>query len=96
MDDAGGVRGVERIGDLHGEVEQRVDRQRRAVDAVAQRLAVEQLHDEERQIAVPADVVERADVRVVQRRGRPGLALEPLERRRILAESFADRNLTAT
>ena len=96
--DAGGVRGLERIGRLDGQVEQERDRQRRAVDAVAQRLPVEQLHDEERQIAMPPDVVERADVRVVQRRGRPGLTLEPFERRRIgreLRRQKFDRDLTA-
>src|SRR6185503_6070569 len=43
-----------------------------ARDAVRQRLALEQLHDQ----IVVADVVEGADVRMVQRRDRLRLALE--------------------
>ncbi len=80
------VRGVERVGDLHAEVEQGVHRQRPVRQPALQRRPVEQLHDQERQVAVMADVVERADVRMVERRGGARLALEALERRGILRE----------
>jgi hypothetical protein len=36
------------------------------------------LHDEERRAVLLADVVERADVRMIERRNRLGLALESL------------------
>jgi hypothetical protein len=47
-------------------------RSRPTRDAVGQRRTFDQLHDE----IVGADVVQRADVRVVERRDRPRLALE--------------------
>jgi hypothetical protein len=47
MDDVAAVGGVERIGDLDGEVERLVGGKRLAFDAVPQRLAFEPLHDDE-------------------------------------------------
>jgi len=52
------------------------------VNARPQRFAVEQLHDDEPAATVGrvlADVVDRADVRMIERRGDPRLALEALE-----------------
>ena len=65
------------------EVEQLVGRQRPAVDAVLQRLALEQLHRDEGPAAVVADFVDGADVRVVQRRGGARFALESRQRLRV-------------
>ena len=45
-------------------------------EALGERLALEQLHHQVVGVALAADVVERADVRVVERRDRAGLALE--------------------
>ena len=79
MDDAGGVGGVERVGDLDAEADDGADRHRAGGHHFVQRQAAEQLHDE---IGAPvrlrrlADVVDRADVRVIQRRRRARLALE--------------------
>ena len=73
----GAVRLVERIGDL--------DRRsaapgraaaRPSASRVGERLALEMLHHQEVDAVLAADVVERADVRVVQRGDRAGLALE--------------------
>ncbi len=86
MDDAEAVRGVQRVGDLDAHFDQRVDRERSAVDAPPQRLAADHLHHEERQIAVPPDVEQRADIRMVERGRGPGFALEALEGDRILRE----------
>ena len=81
------------------EIEQLVERQRPAADAGASSvLAVEQLHDDERLALVLADVVDRADVRMVQRRGGARLALEALERLRVarqLARQELERDLAA-
>ena len=66
MDDAGGVGGVECVRNLRAQVERGVDRQRVAADLSAQRRAAQELHDKERQIAVPSDVIQRADVWMVQ------------------------------
>ena len=80
VDDAAGMRGVEGVGDLDPELEHAVERQRPARDLVLQRAAVEQFHDDELLALVLADVVDRADVRVVERRGDARLAAEPFER----------------
>ena len=50
------------------------------------------------EVALLADVVQRADMRMVERRGRLGLALKALERRRILQQlrgKELDRHLPA-
>jgi hypothetical protein len=82
--DAGAVRGVERARDLRGDGEHLVDAHRqlaraaRAHDARGERLALEELHDEERPALLLANVVERTDVRVFQLREHARLALEAL------------------
>jgi len=86
VDDAAGVRGVETVGDLDAEIEHAVERQRSARDLLLQRVAVEQLHHDELLALVLADVVNRADVRVVERRGHARLASEPIERLRVGGE----------
>ncbi len=92
MQDALAVRAVERIRDLAGALERLGKRQRPAGEPVGQRLAVEPLHDEEVDAVLVADVVQGADVRVVQRRDGARLTLEaraPLRRgRRLLAQDL--------
>jgi hypothetical protein len=48
--------------------------------AVADRLSLEQFHHDEALATMLADVVDRADVRVVQGRSGPGFALEAQQR----------------
>jgi hypothetical protein len=92
MDDALLVRGIERIGDLAGDVQCHVERQpgararpRRCAclpDPLGQRLSVHQLHDEAGHALRAAargelfEPVDRGNVRVVQRCQEPRLALE--------------------
>ena len=84
MDDAGAVRAVERVADLDGDRQRVVDRKpRRPAQPVGERLAFEILHDEVVELAVAADVVDRADVRMVQRRDRARFLLEALPRFRV-------------
>ena len=79
MDDAGGVRLGEALGGLDGDVEELLRRQRLARgDELAQRLALDELHGDVDRAVGLADVVDREDVRVVQRRGRARLLLEAL------------------
>ena len=68
MRDALAVRGGESREDLSREQERTLERQR-----PGERLAVDQLHDE----VVRPDVVERADVRMIERGHGTGFALEP-------------------
>jgi hypothetical protein len=80
MQDAERVGGVEAIGDLDAEVEHLADFQRPALDHLIERLALEQLHGDELRTVVLVDLVDRADVRMVQRRGGPRLAQEAIQR----------------
>ena len=79
MDDALLVRGGQAVRDLHGVVERLAHRQGAAAQALAQRLAFEQLRDDVGRAVVHADVVHREDVRVIQRRGGSRFLLEALK-----------------
>ena len=67
----------------------------RAADALLQRRPVEELHDEERAAVLLADIVDRADVGVIQRRCGPRLAAETGQGSGSSARS-GDRNFSAT
>ena len=69
MRDAGTMRAIERIADLNrrSPAPRPPAAHRIAPDAIGQRLAFEELEDEVVEIAVASDVVDRADVRIVER-----------------------------
>ena len=69
-------------GDLRRVLDRLAPRQRALCQPVAQRLAVEQLHDE----SAVLEAVHLGDVRVVERRERPGFAFEARETIRIAGE----------
>ena len=80
VDDAGGVRAGEPVGQLAGDVEHLPGRQRElGANQVAQRRAVHELHDGEGQPGRLADLVDGDDVGVVEGRGRAGLLGESTE-----------------
>ena len=54
-----------------------MERKRPAFETPGERLANNKLHDEEIDVLVPADVMKRGDMRVVQAGDRVCLALEP-------------------
>jgi hypothetical protein len=61
---------VQRVSNLHAEVDELIDGKRPAANQMLQRLPFEPLHHDEVLVAVEADVVDRADVRVIEcRRG---------------------------
>ena len=66
VDDALPVGGGQGVGDLGRHGQRLLERQRSLLEAVGERLAREVLHHQEGRTVVLADVVERADVRVVQ------------------------------
>ena len=86
VDDPGGVRRLQRVGDLDRERQQQIDLERAPGDAMLQRRPVEELHDEERAAVVLADIVDGADVGVVQRRCGARLAAESLQGLGIVGE----------
>ena len=86
MDDAARVGGREPLGDLARVVDGLAERQGAPRETLAQRLALEQLHDGVGRRALPPEVVDREDARVRERGDRLGLALEAGERLRRLRE----------
>jgi len=77
VDDAGGVTGVKSVSDFDSHLQRQFHVQRFTCRALAQIRAFEQLHGDEHQTVLLADLINGADVRVVQRRQRPRLALKP-------------------
>ena len=78
MDDAGAVRAVERAGDLTAAANHLVVRQRAARQPAGQGLALDELEDQILMSLVLADIVQRADVRMIERRQAARFTLEPL------------------
>ena len=66
MNDAFGVGGIQRVGNLDSQFQDVFHRQRLARYAVLQRLTVEKLHRDKRSAIFFADVVNRANVGVIQ------------------------------
>ena len=84
VEDARGVRGVQRVGQLPDPRRREAERRGRAAQAVAQRPAREVRHDEERHPVLLAEVVDRQDVRMLEGRDDARLAQEALDEVRIL------------
>jgi hypothetical protein len=76
MDDALAMRLVERVGDLAGDLQRLVERERPFLEPRGQRLALEMRHDQIVRAVTLADVVDAADVGMIQGGDRAGLALE--------------------
>jgi hypothetical protein len=74
------VRHLERVRDLHAELDHPLRRERLACDSFLERPTLHQLHDDERRAILLAEVVDGANVRVVERRGGARLAHEAIER----------------
>jgi hypothetical protein len=83
------VRGIERAGDLDCDLQRLFDRHGSLAQPRFQALAFEILHHQELDRALAADVVQRADVRMVQAGDGPRLALEALGE---VARANLDRN----
>ena len=77
MDDSLAMRLVERVGDLGRDLQRLLERKRPFLEARGQRLALQVRHDEKVRAIDAADVVDAADVGMVQSRDRASLALEP-------------------
>ena len=76
-------RRVQRVRHLDRDFQQPFRLQRLSGDHVLQRPPVQILHGDERAPVLLADVVDHADVRVVQRGGRTRFPPEPLQRLRV-------------
>jgi hypothetical protein len=84
VDDALAVRRLQSIRRLHRPVDQQGQAWPRTFEPRLQRLAFQVLHREKRLVSlILADVVNRADVRMIDRGGRPGFAPESVQRTRV-------------
>src|SRR5262245_6838796 len=80
MNDPGAVRGIERIGDAGAHRHQLFDRQGTDVQAIPQRLAIEPLHCDEWLTVVLCNLIDRADMGMIQCGGGARFAPESLDR----------------
>ena len=85
------VGGVEGVGDFDGEREDGLGFERTAADLVFQRDAFEELHGNERLAILFADVVDRADVGMVQRGRRLRFALKAGKSLRVAGNIFGQK-----
>jgi hypothetical protein len=76
VNDAPFVCGVERVPNLDPEPQDLLKRQGFTLDTVLQRLAIQKLHDNEGLSVLFVNLVDRADVRVIQGGGSFGLPLK--------------------
>src|SRR5580698_4365037 len=99
MDDAGGVRSVERIGNFDRERQKLVHLERAVGNGVLERHSIEKFHGDEAQAAFAfADFVDGADVVVIQRGGGASFAAKAFERSGIRGDVVGqkfERNETA-
>jgi hypothetical protein len=79
MDDVLGVGCVERIGDFNAERKQGVNLQGAPADAMFQGQAVQKLHDDEPPSLVAGNLMNSADIGMIQGGGCPGFAPETLQ-----------------
>ena len=79
MHDPGAVGFREAVGGLRGDAEEHSRRQSAVGENLAQRSSLDELHRDELDAVRGADVVDRDEVRVVQRRGRARFLLEAFQ-----------------
>jgi hypothetical protein len=91
MDDAFGVRGIQSVRDIDGEGKEIFGVERMAGDAVLERLAVEKFHGDEGLAVLLANVVNGADVRMIERGGGLGFALETGEGLRVARDVLREK-----
>jgi hypothetical protein len=82
---------VEGVGDLDGGVEKKVQLERAAGNAFAERLALEKLHGDEGAMCVLTDFVDGANVGMVEGGSAAGFALKTLEGLAIVGEGFGKK-----
>ena len=90
VNDATTMGSVESISDLSGVLERLTDRYGPLGKTVGERFTVEKLHDQVVDAIVTADIMQCADVRMIESRHRTCLVLEPLSPSRVAARITGD------
>ena len=86
MHDALLVRGREAVRELHRVLDRLARRERSLQEALSKRFSVEQLHYGVDTVVLPAEIENCEDIRMRERRHRPGFPLEPRERLGVIRE----------
>jgi hypothetical protein len=84
------VGGIQGIGNLKGELQQCFVVERLASNALLEGTALQQLHDHERLALILIDVMNRANMGVIERGGGSRFALESFQGLVIVTYSFGD------
>src|SRR6185437_3625399 len=79
MNDASAMRRVEGVSDFDRDVENLLERKGSVTDALLESRAVEKFHGEETALAVAANFINRADVRMIERGSGAGFAAKAFE-----------------
>ncbi len=98
MDDPAAMRCVERVSNLPGEIEYARDRDRSCFDQLPDGSSLQPFHGDERLTVLIAELVDRADVRMLEGRRQSRFAFEPRAPVRSRADIFLqelDGNFTA-
>jgi hypothetical protein len=90
VDDALGVGGVERVGNFDAEIEKKLQIQGTSADGMFQRFAVETFHGQVGLAVGFSDVVDGANVGMIQRGGGARFATEALERLRVFGQFIGE------
>ena len=88
MDDAFGVGGIESVGNLDAEGEQRLQIHRTVADQVLQGLTIKVLHDDEGLAIVLTNVIDRGDIGMVQGGSRLCFTPETFQSLAVLGHAF--------
>ena len=90
MHNAGRVGRVQRVGNFDGQVEQGFSFQWPSRNSALQGQAIEKLHGDKRLVLMLANLVDRANVGMIQGRGGAGFAAKPFQRMRIIGHIFRE------
>ena len=91
MDDALGVRGLEAVGDLNADLQEFGYLDGLLSDAAFESLALEEFHGDKRPPFEASDIVNGADIRVIERRRSARFAAESLDRLRVLRNVVGEK-----
>jgi len=85
------VRGIQRIGHFAGNIQQSIEFQPLTVGQVLQCLPIQKFHGNERLAVLLTDVINGANVRMVQSRSRLRFPLEACQRLRVFGDIFWEK-----
>src|SRR3982750_893484 len=83
--------GVQRVGNLNRQFHTFIERNRSVADPLLESLALEQFHNKEWVSLMPASIVNRTNVRMVERRGSARLPFKALQGIRTLGLRFRQK-----